>query len=33
MNNIFMKSENESDVFILRLTDKLDLRRAEKSIA
>ena len=37
MDTIFMNSENskpsEPYVLILRLTDKLDLRRGEKSIA
>ena len=37
MNTIFMNSENsttsEPHVLILKLTDKLDLRRGEKSIA
>ena len=37
MNTIFMNSENSKTskphVLILKLTDKLDLRRAEKSIA
>ena len=37
MDTIFMNSENsktsDSHVLILNLTDKLDLRRAEKSIA
>ena len=37
MNTIFMNSENSKTskphVIILKLTDKLDLRRAEKSIA
>ena len=37
MDNTFMNSENsktsESYVLILKLTDKLDLRRGEKSIA
>ena len=37
MNTIFMNSENSKTskphVLILKLTDKLDLRRGEKSIA
>ena len=37
MDTIFMNSENsknfEPHVLILKLTDKLDLRRREKSIA
>ena len=37
MDTIFMKSENrktsETHVLILKLTDTLDLRRSEKSIA
>ena len=37
MNTIFMNSENsktsEMHVLILKLTDKLDLRRGEKIIA
>ena len=37
MDTIFMNSENsktsEPHVLIFKLTDKLDLRRAEKSIA
>ena len=37
MDNIFMNSKNsktsELHVLILRLTDKLDLRRGEKSIS
>ena len=37
MNTIFMNSENSKTskphVLILKLTDKLDLRKAEKSIA
>ena len=37
MDTIFMNSENskttESHVSILKLTDKLDLRRGEKNIA
>ena len=37
MDNIFMNSENsgtsEPHVLILKLSDKLDLRRGEKSIA
>ena len=37
MDTIFMNSENsttsEPHVLILKLTDKLDLRRGEKSIA
>ena len=37
MDTIFMNSENSQTskpyVFILKLTDKLDLRRSEKSIA
>ena len=37
MDTIFISSENSKnskpDVFILKLTDKLDLRRGEKSIA
>ena len=37
MDTIFMNSENsktsKSRVLILKLTDKLDLRRGEKSVA
>ena len=37
MDTIFMKSENsktsEYHVLILKLTDKLDLRRSQKSVA
>ena len=37
MGTIFMDSENsktsEPNVLILKLTDKLDLRRGEKSVA
>ena len=37
MDNIFMHSENSKTskphVLILKLTDKLDLRRGEKSVA
>ena len=37
MDTIFISSENSKNskphVFILKLTDKLDLRRGEKSIA